>query len=301
MVTHEKAYHILARILKEELKDETFEVGMDEYAARIYKRGQTPIGRREVMNGQDTGGEIDLHCFDEKEQQQQSSEKISEFLEKRKVKYESKDSPCITFVIRYRENKEFLENLAKAEPTDGNVQIVSGEYAITHERDANPVLSTQGLGLGTGLLLYDVEKGIGGVANTNETDATHVFNEMLEKLEKMGGEMFVLGLTPDVDPYQRQFMLEKLSGGKLIVSRELNIVDKKTESRTFIKKHRLFAEIGLPSEFSFDTRTGSIYQHIMGSSDPTLEIRQEKARYMMGKLENQLGGKCTCVYEPRMA
>lgn len=293
MMDHEKACRILARILKEEFNDDkTLELGIDEYAARIHKRGQDPIGSQ-VINGQDAGTEIDLHCFGEN----QPTEKISGFLEKRNVKYEFKDHPTSTFVISYGENEEFLENLAKAEPTDGNVQIAGGEYAITHECDANPVLSVQGLGLGVGLLLYDVEKGIGGVANINETDTMRVFNKMLEKLERLGGETFVLGLTPDVDPYQRQFMLEKLSGGTFVISRKLDI-NEKTESRTLIKKQRLFAEIGLPSEFSFDTRTGGVYQH-RDSFDPTLEIRHGKARYL-SKLKNQLGGKCVCVYEPKI-
>ena len=160
----------------------------------------------------------------------------------------------------------------KAQPTEGNIQVLQGEYAITKADDPNPILSTFGLDSCVGLLLYDPEVKCGGLAHVDyESEIVNVFNEMLEKLKKFGGKKFKFGYTPNIDLMRKEYGI-------------------KGRCQDLISE-----EFELPEDFSFDTRDGKIYPW-RNSFDPTLEMRsEEKTNH---RLEEHIL-KHFCVYEPK--
>lgn len=77
----------------------------------------------------------------------------------------------------------------KAEPHDGNIEIVQREFAVTSSADKNPVLSTSGIGPCRGLLIYDPFARVGGVAHvdTQYSELAAVKN-IVDKLKELGGK-----------------------------------------------------------------------------------------------------------------
>lgn len=157
----------------------------------------------------------------------------------------------------------------QAQPTEGNVQIIQGEYALTNAKDPNPVLSTFGIGSCTGLLLYDPENKIGGIAHVDFWQKIcETLGEMKEELDRQGAGNLVFGRSSNIDPMIEEYQIMRNYGDKIS------------------------EKIELPTEFSFDTRTGEIGSY-QPSEDPTLEKRMgEKTQH---RLEGYIT-RCFPVY-----
>jgi len=187
----------------------------------------------------------------------QESEKLTGFLDKLGAVYSHEkwypgyvyDS---TFIIYQNADKRLLE--LRAQPSEGNVQVLQGEYAVTHSGDQNPILSTQALASCAGVLLYDPEVKAGAIAHIDYAFETpETIEEMIRKLGTLGAKNFVFGKTGNV---------EFVSG--------------------ITKKYgdRFKRELELPRAFSFDTRDGKLYP-FMEAEDPTLEKRLSRISHRL--------------------
>ncbi|MEM4326007.1 MAG: hypothetical protein QXU40_01775 [Candidatus Pacearchaeota archaeon] len=169
-------------------------------------------------------------------------------------------------------NKELLG--IQAQPTQGNVQIIQGEYAITHANDPNPILSTFGIASCVGLLLYDPQLKLGGIAHVDfKNQVIPTLRKMLEELDVFDAQKLVFGRTPNIDPIIRDWGIMPRYGG------------------------RFFSEIELPEKFSFDTRTGVVGPY-QPSEDPTLDKRMGEKTDHRFKEHIRL---CFPVYRPKIS
>lgn len=137
----------------------------------------------------------------------------------------------------------------KAAPRDGNVEVLQSEYAITSFEDPNTKLSTSGIVTCKGILAYDGEVGVGGLAHVFEGTGEEEANALLQQLEAQDGESFLVGLTDTVGQHLRRYL--------------------QTE------KEEVNRMIELPHEFTFDTETGELSPY-ESSEDPTLADREKK-------------------------
>jgi len=255
----------VARKLFEYIGNQELRLTKDGYAWRIHKRDGDPIDDQIIsVSNMPDRKRISIACRDDN-----SIKTISKFLDENGIIYDISIGNLTCFYLYPNAKRELLE--IKAQPTEGNIQVLQGEYAITKADDPNPILSTFGLGSCVGLLLYDPEVKCGGLAHVDyDSQIMNVFNEIIKKLEKFGGKEFEFGYTPNIDPMRKEYEIKE--------------------------RHRdlISEEFELPEAFSFDTRDGEIYPW-RNSFDPTLEKRLEKIDY---RIQEHIS-KHFCVYEPK--
>ncbi len=169
-------------------------------------------------------------------------------------------------------DKELLDT--KAKPTEGNVIVLPGEFAITHAKDPNPILSTKDLYPNIGVSFYDPMHHVGGIAHIDYGwEMPRTIEKMIEKLEMHGGSTFVFGMIPDMS-----YLVKNISGLHAIISKYLDRFEK---------------IVDLPKEFSLDTRYCNL-SDFKEADDPTLERRLERRDYRINK---GIPPIC-CTYEP---
>jgi hypothetical protein len=205
--------------------------------------------------------------------------KIRSFFDELDVIYSGpyRHSPHVRFFLNFNADKELLR--IQAQPTNGIIEIVPGEYAITSSTDRNPILSISGdgnpikqfpsYGNRGVFLLYDPTAKIGGVADTDSLfEEMAAIEDMIEDLTERGCTEFMFGYAGH-DPFRPIAYYSNLT---------TKLID-------------------LPNKFSFDTRTGEIGPY-QATEDVTLETRlNEKTSHRRG----QHVYRTFCVYKPIQA
>jgi len=243
----------------------------DQYAHRFRKRNDVEpnsIASGQVLSGTSLsdGKRLMIVSYD-----RSSTEKVQSFLDKEELVYSVSNNSFYDSIYIYPNANKGLLGI-QAQPSEGNVQILQGEYAITHANDPNPILSTFGIDSCVGLLLFNPHLRLGSVAHVDYShEVVPTLKKMLEELDTFGAQKLLFGRTPNIDPM--------------------------TESYGILSKwsDRFYDKIKLPRKFSFDTRTGVVGQY-QTSEDPTLNKRiQEKTHH---RLEEHIT-ICFPVYRPK--
>lgn len=228
----------------------------DQYAHRIRRKNNLgdSISSDQVISGTDIDSKrIGISLYEDK-----LTQNIIDLLDKKGLVYAVYvyDDYPTKISVYPNANKDLL--YTQAQPTQGNVQIVQGEYAVTNSTDQNPILSTFGIDSCVGLLLFDPKLKLGSVAHVDYShEIEPTLEEMIDILDRYGAHKLIFGRTSNIDPLKEQYLiLPKYS-------------------------HRFSKRIELPKAFSFDTRKGTIDPYTF-SADPTFNRRiNEKTDYRM--------------------